>query len=186
MRMKSASYLRTLSVIPGSLLVLVAATTPAAAQSSASRTSSPSPVYYGGSITLGFGSAFRIGAFPLVGVRVTRQLSVGAQAGIEYANYDGPGREATNYGAALFARYRVIPQLYLHGEGRYVSYELFGAGDESSREWVPLVLLGGGFVQRLSPRTSAYVEVLFDVLQDDSSPYDNWEPFTRVGVAVGF
>lgn len=119
-------------------------------------------------------------------MRLTPRLSVGAQAGLEYANYDGPGREATNYGGALFARYRVIPQLYLHGEGRYVSYELFGIGGNSSREWVPFVLLGGGFVQPVSPRTSVYVEALFDVLQDSEAPYDDWEPFVRVGVAVGY
>lgn len=152
---------------------------------SATRTSGPSPIYYGGSISLGFGSAFRIGAFPLVGVRVTPQLSLGAQVGYEYANYDGPGGETSNYGAAVFGRYRVIPQFYVHAEGRYVSYELLGPGD-GSRSWVPFVLLGGGFVQPLSRRTSAYVEALFDVLQDDTSPYNDWEPFVRVGVAVGF
>lgn len=163
------------------------ATVPAAAQDvSASRTSSQSPVYYGGSIGLGFGNGFRIGVFPLVGVRVTPQFSLGAQVGYEYANYEGPGREASNYGGAVFARYRVIPQLYVHGEGRYVNYELFSSADASERQWVPFILLGGGFVQRVSARTSAYVEVLLDVLQDDSSPYDNWEPSVRVGMAVGF
>jgi hypothetical protein len=111
---------------------------------------------------------------------------LGAQVGYEYANYDGPGGEASNYGGAVFARYRVIPQLYVHGEGRYVNYELYDVADDATREWVPFILLGGGFVQRVSARTSAYVEVLFDVLQNDRSPYDNWEPSVRVGIAVGF
>ena len=160
---------------------------PAAAQDvSASRTTSPSPVYYGGSVGLGFGNGFRIGVFPLVGVRVTPQLSLGAQVGYEYANYNEPDADASNYGGAVFARYRVIPQLYLHGEGRYVNYELYDVADDSTREWVPFILLGGGFVQPVGGRTSAYVEVLFDVLQNDRSPYDNWEPSIRVGMAVGF
>ena len=51
---------------------------------------------------------------------------------------------------------------------------------------MPFVLLGGGFVQRLGTNTSAYVEALFDVLQDDNSPYENWDPIIRVGIAVGF
>jgi len=29
-------------------------------------------------------------------------------------------------------------------------------------------------------------EVLFDVLQNDKSPYSRWEPFYSVGVGVGF
>lgn len=175
---------RTIAVL--TLVAGLFAVPVAAQEVPASGEKAATSIYYGGSITLGFGSAFRIGVFPLVGLRLTPKLSVGAQAGLEYANYDGPGREATNYGGALFARYRVIPQLYLHGEGRYVSYELFGIGDNSSREWVPFVLLGGGFVQPVSPRTSVYVEALFDVLQDSESPYDDWEPFVRVGVAVGY
>jgi hypothetical protein len=166
--------------------VAVAASPVAAQELSASRTSSPSPVYYGGSVGLGFGNGFRIGVFPLVGVRVTPQFSLGAQVGYEYANYNEPDADASNYGGAVFARYRVIPQLYLHGEGRYVNYELFDVADDSTREWVPFILLGGGFVQRVSARTSAYVEVLFDVLQNDRSPYDSWEPSIRVGMAVGF
>jgi len=173
-------------VIVLSAFALLAFAAPAKAQEeAATREQSASRVYYGGSITLGFGSAFRIGLFPLVGYRATPKLSFGAQVGIEYANYDGPGQEAINYGGSLFARYRVIPQFYLHGEGVYASYELF-VGDGSQREWVPFVLLGGGFVQSVGGRSAAYVEVLFDVLQDQNSPYNDWEPFVRVGVMVGY
>jgi hypothetical protein len=34
--------------------------------------------------------------------------------------------------------------------------------------------------------TALMVEVLFDVLQDDNSPYEDWSPFVSVGVGVGF
>jgi len=173
-------------IVFAALAVLVLASPASAQEEPTTRDGSASRIYYGGSITLGFGSSFRIGVFPLLGVRLTPKLSVGGQAGIEYVNYDGPGREAVNYGGSLFARYRVIPQLYLHGEGVYANYELFGVGDTSQREWVPFLLLGGGFVQPVSVRSAAYVEVLFDVLQDDNSPYNDWEPFVRVGVMVGY
>jgi hypothetical protein len=29
-------------------------------------------------------------------------------------------------------------------------------------------------------------EVLFDVLQDSNSPYEDWAPFVSIGVGVGF
>jgi len=169
-------------------LALLAASAPVRTQdSTATRdqatASKPSPVYYGGYVTMWFGNPFRVGVFPLIGYRVTPKLSLGVEAGYEYLNYDGPAGSTSNYGGALFARYRIIPQFYLHGEGRYINY---GSLTTSDRTWVPFILLGGGLVQRLGPRTSAYVEALFDVLQDDSSPYENWDPFIRVGIAVGF
>lgn len=146
----------------------------------------PPRVYYGGSVVLGFGSALRVGLYPMVGVRVAPKVSVGAEVGYEYVDYSGPGGSTSAYGGALFGRYRVLPAFYFHGEGRYLNYERFTVTGAGERTWVPLVLLGGGFVQRVSRRASTYVEVLFDVLQDDASPYDNWEPFVRVGVGVGF
>ena len=56
----------------------------------------------------------------------------------------------------------------------------------SEREWVPFLLLGGGLSKMVGARSWAYVEVLVDVLQDDNSPYDDWDPFVSVGVGVGF
>jgi hypothetical protein len=31
-----------------------------------------------------------------------------------------------------------------------------------------------------------FVQVLFDVLQNNDSPYDDWEPFFSIGIGVGF
>jgi hypothetical protein len=181
---------RTLvAAAPAALVALLLASAPASAQVAQQDTTTPPParpVFYGGSIILGFGAGFRIGAFPLVGVQLNPRLAVGAQAGVEYVNYDDPGGDAVNYGGALFTRFRVNPRLYLHGEGQYINYELPRLGDTSDREWVPFVLVGGGLVQPLSGRSAAYVEVLFDVLQHDDSPYDDWEPVVRVGVSVGY
>lgn len=166
-------------------IALLPALAPAAqAQSaSATRSTAGSPVYYGGYVSTWFGNPFRIGVFPLVGYRLTPAISLGVQAGYEYLNYDGPGGTTSNYGGAVFTRYRVVPQFYLHAEGRYVNY---GSPVTSERRWVPFILVGGGVVQRLGPRTSAYVEALVDVLQDDGSPYEEWDPSVRVGVTVGF
>jgi hypothetical protein len=52
-------------------------------------------------------------------------------------------------------------------EFQAVNYEIFTSPGDSSREWVPFLLLGGGYIKTLSPRTSVYAEVLFDVLQDE-------------------
>jgi hypothetical protein len=148
--------------------------------------------YYGG--TLGFSfwnDYFYLTVQPMVGYKVTPKLSIGGKIGYSYINYSDVDIDTHNYGASLFSRFRLIPQLYLHGEFVYWSYEtiVFNQSTqnyESGRDWVPFILLGGGFVQQLGPNTSMFIEVLVDVLNDDNSPYEEWDPFVSFGVGVGF
>jgi hypothetical protein len=142
-------------------------------------------IYYGGTVSLGFGSTTRIGIFPMVGYKLTPKLSGGVEVGYEYVSYDG-GESTNNYGASVFGNYRIGRGLYAHAEYQGVNYEVFSGPNSSDREWVPFVLVGGGFYKPISPRTALYVEVLFDVLQDEQSPYDDWEPVVSIGVGVGF
>lgn len=144
-----------------------------------------SRVYYGGSISLILFGATGIGIFPMAAYKLTPKASIGAEVGYEYVNYHDGG-SSSSYGGSVFARYRVGPRFYTHAEYRYVNYEVAVLRGETSREWVPFLLLGGGFVQPISNRASAYLELLFDVLQDDLSPYDSGEPHVSLGVAVGF
>jgi hypothetical protein len=151
--------------------------------------------YYGGEVGFAFSSNyFSIGVDPLVGYKVTPKLSLGAKIGYTYISDDGykplPALNSSNYGGSIFSRYRIIPQLYAHAEFAYWSYEsvinLTDDGYDTERVWVPYLLLGGGFSQMISPNVWAYAEVLFDVLNDSNSPYDEWDPFISVGVGVGF
>jgi len=142
-------------------------------------------IYYGGSVTLSFGDVTRIGAYPMIGYKLTPKASLGGEIGYEYLKWDNPSTSTSNYGGAVFALYSILPQLYARSKFSLVNYEVFSNSGSSSRTTVPFLLFGGGVVKRISPRTSAYAEVLFDVLQDDSSPYDSWEPFVSVGVGVG-
>jgi len=152
------------------------------------QTQQVSPVYYGGTIGLSFGDYFRLSIMPLIGYKLSPKVSVGLKAGYEYvkdSNYD-PALTAHNYGGSVFARYRLIPKLYLHSEFAYISYKYYRNERETERTWVPFIYLGGGFIQPISAKTSFIVEVLVDVLQDDNSPYEDWDPWISVGVGVGF
>jgi hypothetical protein len=115
------------------------------------------------------------------------KTSVGLKIGYTYSEYTSYGQKitASNYGASVFGEYRIIPQAYAHAEFAYVSYEHPTFNSASTRDWVPFLLLGGGLVQPVSHTTSLFVEVLFDVLQDSNSPYDDWEPFISIGARVG-
>jgi len=144
----------------------------------------PSKVFYGGTLGVSFGSYFRLSVQPMVGYNLTPKLSAGVKVIYEYISDSQtlPNQTFTwhNFGGSVFGRYRVIPQIYGHAEFAYMSYD--GPVD---RQGVPFLLLGGGYVQRISPNAGLYVEVLFDVLQDDNSPYDSGTPFISIGAAVG-
>ena len=162
-----------------------AAPSEAAAPATASKSKPNDRIYYGGTVTLGFGSTTTIGVFPMMGYKLTPKLSGGVEAGYEYVSYDN-GKSTNNYGGSVFGRLRVGKNLYAHAEYRQINYEIFNSLNSSSREWVPALLLGGGLIKPLNARTSVYVEALVDVLQDENSPYNDWEPQVNFGVAVGF
>lgn len=145
-------------------------------------------IYYGGNIGLSFGSYTQIGIFPLIGYKITPKLSTGLKITYQYIkdNRFSSTYTTSNYGGSLFARYRVIPPLYLHAEYEVINYELYNSIGESSRTWVPFMLVGAGYSQRLGGNSWLNIQILFDVLQNAKSPYNQWEPFYSIGVGVGF
>jgi hypothetical protein len=157
--------------------------------------SQPSKWYYGGTVGFNFwGDYFYLSVNPLVGYQVSPKFSVGGKLQYAYINdqrYDPLELTSHNYGASIFTRYRPIYQIYLHAEFAYASYENYTIyanpyRAESERNWVPFLLLGGGFVQHIGPNASVYAEVLFDVIQDENSPYEDWDPIISIGAGVGF
>jgi len=145
-------------------------------------------IYYGGNLGLTVGSYTRIGIYPLVGYKITPKLSAGVKIAYEYIrdNRYNTTYETSNYGGSIFSRYRIIPSLYAHIEYAQLNYELYNALGESQREWIPFFFVGAGYSKRLSPNAWLNLQVLFDVLQNESSPYGNWDPIFSVGVGVGF
>ena len=161
--------------------------TPPPSQASSSRPPLRDRIYWGGSVVFSMGGdVSTIGVYPMVAYKLRPKWSVGLEAGYEHVSFDDFDQSADNYGGSIFTRYRVIPRASLHAEYQMINYEVFTSPVTSDREWVPFLLLGGGLSTMIAPRTWAYAEVLFDVLQDGKSPYDDWEPFVSVGVGVGF
>ena len=80
--------------------------------------------YYGGNVGFSFWNDYTyLGIYPMVGYKITPQFSVGAKVGYSYINYKDIDFDTHNYGGSVFTRYRIIPQIYLHGEFVYFSYE---------------------------------------------------------------
>ena len=147
-----------------------------------------SKLYYGGNVNLSIGNYTVIGATPLVGYKVSPQFSVGGQLAYEYVRDRrySTDYETSNYGLSIFSRYRVVPQLYVHAEFSEMNYKLYNNLGGSERTWVPFLWLGGGFSQPISRNTWLNAQVLFDVINNENSPYKDWEPFYSIGFGVGF
>lgn len=149
-------------------------------------------IYYGGGVGFNFwGDYFRIAVEPMVGYKVTPKLSAGVKLMYEYIEYSTAAETTySNFGGSIFSRFRVVPQFYLHAEFAYYSYQystkILGATYDSERDWVPFLLLGAGYSQELSKNIWAYAQALWDVIQDDKSPYSEGEPWISVGIGVGF
>ena len=142
-----------------------------------------SKLYYGGYMSLSFGSFTTIGFEPMVGYKVTPEFSAGVSLSYEYSSYDDIS--ASNYGGSVFTRYRVHPRIYTHAEFSAINYEIYHFMD-TERKWVPFLFLGGGLSQPISSNTWLTAQLLFDVINSDNSPYKSWEPFFSVGVGIGF
>jgi len=152
-----------------------------------------SSVYFGGNLFFTLGNYTSIGIWPMVGYKVTPKLSLGLQPGYEYLKYDsyyGGTYESSNYGVRIFSRYRIVPQAYAHVEFATINYETqfineHGAIDKE-RNWVPFLFVGGGLSQPIGGGAFAYIQVLYDVLQDEHSPHRSSELFWSFGIVAGF
>ncbi len=158
-------------------------------------TDSPRPwrerIWFGGGIGLGFGTVTNIGVEPMVGYKVTRngKLSAGIGGTYQYfrdARYS-PAYESSVYGGRLFGRYRIIEPLFAHVEYSALNYELYAPGSRSTfRQWVPFLLVGGGYSARVGGGAYLTATVLWDVIQDENSPYASGQPWIGAGVGFGF
>ncbi len=147
-----------------------------------------SNLFYGGYINLSFGDYSVIGIEPMVGYKLTPKLSTGVKVRYDYIEDRrySQTRTTSTYGGSLFTRYVVARTLYAHIEPASYNYELYHLNGSSEREWVPFLFVGAGYIQPVSDRTWLNVQILFDVLNDKNSPYDEWIPFFSIGVGVGF
>ena len=147
-------------------------------------------LWFGGGVGLSFGTVDWVEIAPLVGYSVTERLSFGGGVLYRYRE-DGrlPDSPSTNdYGANVFARYRVGPWLFAHGEYEHLSYEFVLPDLSKDRDEFDSFLAGPGVYRPIGNRTSFYALGLYNFSYDDddlSSPYDDEWVF-RVGVSVGF
>jgi hypothetical protein len=145
-------------------------------------------IVYGGDIGLSFGSITYIKLAPVVGYRITDRLTAGIGPIYIYESYKHYDLKTSTYGGKLVTSYTIfrgsslraiagLGNIVLHAENEMINIEpLYYSGYYyyfGNRLWIDNVLLGGGLTQYIGNRFGVSIFVLWDVTQNEYSPYSN-------------
>lgn len=160
----------------------------------------PSRVMIGGSLGLVFGSYTNINVSPLLGYRFSDMFAAGININAQYASEklkDWNGETASRYqytifGGGVWGRFYPLEMIFLHAQPEYnhvsekfTDYTVDPKQTINSSYGVSSLLMGGGYSQPLgSGYSSFYIMILYDVLQNRRSPYQD-RPQVTMGFNVG-
>jgi hypothetical protein len=164
----------------------------------------------GGGIGLGFGTVTTVSVSPIVGYRITDKLSAGVGFGYQYLKvkdffevqdinppygYQYYDYKASIISASVWARYLILTNLFaqVEYEHNFMSYteprfSQSGSGaieNTKTKYNAPSVLVGIGYRQPITDNSSLYIMGMYDVLQNELSPYYG-RIFPRIGFNIGF
>ncbi len=143
-------------------------------------------LFFGGDLGLNFNNN---GAYvliaPVMGYRFLESRSLSLAIGPSFEYFKSGTLSTNSFGGRTFARYDILRNLFLHAEYEGLSIKQSGISD---RVWIDRLPLGGGYRQSLGGRANLNFMVLYDVLYDSGSPYNNnsFDGFiVRGGVTMG-
>ncbi len=147
-------------------------------------------MFWGGWVGAGFGTVDYVEISPTFGIYPMEKLATGIRLTYRYRNDSrfSPELSTSDYGGGLFARYFLIPQLFVQGEYDYLSYEYIDLDYDTVRTSANALLGGGGYSMPMGPHAAFNATILYDLLHDSGDPYRPYDsPWVfRVGVGVGF
>lgn len=159
-------------------------------------------LFSGGSISFGLGSnTFQIGANPVFGYSLAKWIDAGLVVNYNYASYrdiimSNDKLRSTTYGGGAFTRLYPLRFLFAHVqfEHNFIKEKYIpsnGGTNETNNVDANSLLAGVGLATERYPgdgRPFFYLAVLFDVLNEDFSPYTRSDgtriPILRAGIQV--
>jgi hypothetical protein len=160
----------------------------------------PSRLMIGGSLGLIFGDYTNVNISPMIGYRFSNMVAAGININAQYGSQrwrdfatdrTTQRDQYTVFGGGLWGRFYPLEMLFIHAQPEYNFVSLKSTFYTDPKETikdnygVPSLLLGGGYSQPVGGNSAFYIMILYDVLQDDRSPYQN-RPLFRAGMNVGF
>jgi hypothetical protein len=158
-------------------------------------------LFAGGSLSLGYdGWDFNAGISPEVGYTLSRWFDAGLLLNLNYSSeradpyfiYNNDIRQRSfNYGIGAFGRLYPVNFLFFQIEPEY-NWIAYNAKDMTSGESQSVttnaasLLLGIGYSQRIIGRNNFYIAILFDVLDNQYSPYRDYTGAALPVIKAGF
>ncbi len=170
----------------------------------------PQRIVFGGGFGLGFGDVTNVAVSPVVGYAITDKFIAGVGVGYQYVRvkdywsvFDPNTADvlykpftSNVFSPSIWTRYVVWKNLFVHAEyeHNFMSYTRYY---NNTSVWpaeivkdkvkynAPSLLLGAGIRMPVSDRVSFIIMGLYDVIQDQYSPYRGTVAF-RFGVNAGF
>lgn len=147
-------------------------------------------IFTGGNFGLSFGNITYIEIAPLVGYRITNELSAGGGFSYRYRKDKRftPDLTTSDYGINLFGRYNIFEPFYATLEYEFLSFEIPFAG---GRDNFNSFLAGGGVSQPMGRNAALNFSVLYNLSYENPVPGDPPGPYdspwiVRGGVSIGF
>jgi hypothetical protein len=154
-------------------------------------------LFFGGTFGLMFGDYTFINISPHLGYRFTKLFAAGFGINAQYVQFkdwdngDEFQQKQTIFGLNIFGRLYPIPHLMLQAQPEvnysYGKITYYGPPKEEYRLdaiIIPSLLLGGGAVIP-SGKGEMIISILYDVLQDENSPYGR-RPVYAIGYNFSF
>jgi|WetSurMetagenome_2_1015567.scaffolds.fasta_scaffold477085_1 hypothetical protein len=152
---------------------------------------------FGGIIGLQFGTVTLIDVSPNVGYYITPKILTGVGFTYEYYSQKWYEKRISSsiYGGRIFNEYIFFENIGTKTRMRsnfaifsHVEYEALNVDRDFSdmqssaktgRFWLHGILVGGGFKQMMGKRASLNISILYNIINDKRSPFDN--PVFRIG-----
>ena len=141
-------------------------------------------LFFGGSLGASFGQYTYVELSPVVGYRVTEKLHAGV--GITYMYYNDKywHYEESVYGGNVFARYFFMESVFGIVQGGALRGNGINEMGQIEKMTIPNLWLGVGYAQRLGGNGALMFSLLYDIIDDRNSFYQN--PLIQIGFGFGF
>ena len=142
-------------------------------------------IFTGGNLGLQFGNNTYINVSPVVGYRITNELSGGVGVSYVYRRFSSGSFSAsfTDYGGNIFARYNLFKGFFAMTQYEYLNFEL----NEGTRQGFTSVLAGGGISEPMGNNAALSFTVLYNLSYREGEPSPYNSPWViGGGVTLGF
>jgi hypothetical protein len=141
-------------------------------------------MFIGGGLGAQFGSKTAINIAPVVGYKITDQITAGVGITYEYYHYvySNYNFETNIFGGSVFGRYYFTKFLFGQAEVEYLNLDAYDTYPVR-RVGVESVLAGGGYIQRFGQNSGVVLMLLYNLTESQYTPYQN--PIIRMGVNIG-